>query len=112
MRNWNWLNVDCLTEILQVKCFGGFISYLVNREAYLVIECWLPYEKFVSKMCWRICGSSVKNETDFKAGYVSGLENVIFLWQSRISGEKKHLVLLISQKDYEHIKKYVIWDRD
>ncbi len=24
LRNWNWLNVDCLTEILQVKCVGGF----------------------------------------------------------------------------------------
>ncbi len=30
-------------------------------------------------MCWRICGSSVKNETDFKAGYVSGLEKVCYL---------------------------------
>ncbi len=29
-------DVACLTEILQVKCFGGFISYLVNSEAYLV----------------------------------------------------------------------------
>ena len=49
---------------------------------------------------------------DLKAGFRSGLGNVIFLWQSRINGEKKHLVLLISQKDYEHIKKYGIWDRD
>jgi len=40
---------------------------------------------------------------DLKTGFRSGLENVIFLWQSRISGEKKYLVLLISQKDYEHI---------
>ena len=41
-----------------------------------------------------------------------GLENVIFPLQSRISGEKKHLVLLISQKDYVHIKKYEVWDKD
>jgi len=71
LRNWNWLNVDCLGEILKVKYVGGFT-----------------------------------------ADFGSGLENVIFLWQSRISGEKKHLVLLISQKDYEHIKKYEVWDRD
>jgi len=49
---------------------------------------------------------------DLKTGFRSGLENVIFLWQSRISGEKKYLVLLISQKDYEHIKKCEVWDRD
>ncbi len=49
---------------------------------------------------------------DLTAGFRSGMENAIFPWQSRISGEKKHLVLLISQKDYEHIKKYEVWDRD
>ncbi len=49
---------------------------------------------------------------DLTAGFRSGMENVIFLWQSRISGEKKHLVLLISQKDYEQIKKYEVWDSD
>ena len=40
------------------------------------------------------------------------MENVIFLWSGWISGEKKHLVLLISQKDYVHIKKSEVWDRD
>ena len=49
---------------------------------------------------------------EFKVGFRIGLGNVIFLWQSRTSGEKKHLVLLISQKDYEHIKKCEVWDRD
>ncbi len=49
---------------------------------------------------------------NLKSVFRIGLGNVIFLWQSRTSGEKKHLVLLISQKDYEHIKKYGIWDRD
>ncbi len=29
-------DVACLRENLQVKCFGGFVSYFVNREAYLV----------------------------------------------------------------------------
>ncbi len=49
---------------------------------------------------------------EFKVGFRIGLGNVIFLWQSQISGEKKHLVLLISQKDYEQIKKYEVWDSD
>ena len=49
---------------------------------------------------------------DLTAGFRSGMENVIFRWSGWISGVKKHLVLLISQKDYEHIKKYGIWDRD
>ena len=40
---------------------------------------------------------------DLKSVFRTGFGNVIFLWQSRISGEKKHLVLLISQKDYVHI---------
>ena len=48
---------------------------------------------------------------DLNSSFRSGLENVIFPCQSRISGEKKHLVLLISQKDYENIKKYKFWDR-
>ncbi len=37
---------------------------------------------------------------------------LLFFGQSRMSGEIKYLVLLISQKDYEHIKKYEVWDRD
>ncbi len=40
---------------------------------------------------------------DLTAGFNDGLENVIFLWSFRISGVKKYLVLLISQKDYAHI---------
>ena len=48
---------------------------------------------------------------DLTADFRSGLENIIFPWSGRISGEKKHLVLLISQKDYENIKKYEVWDR-
>ncbi len=48
---------------------------------------------------------------DLTAGFRIGFENVIFLWSCRISGVKKYLVLLISQKDYEHIKKYEAWDR-
>jgi len=40
------------------------------------------------------------------------MENVIFLWSGWISGVKKHLVLLISQKDYEHIQKCEVWERD
>jgi len=40
---------------------------------------------------------------DLTAGFRSGMENVIFLWSGWISGVKKYLVLLISQKDYEHI---------
>ena len=49
---------------------------------------------------WCIKG---KIEADLTAGFRSGMENVIFLWSCRISGVKKPLVLLISQKDYEHI---------
>ncbi len=40
---------------------------------------------------------------DLTAVIKDGLENVIFLWSCRISEVKKNLVLLISQKDYEHI---------
>ena len=36
LRVWNWLNVGCIGQNLKVKCVGRFISYLVNREAYLV----------------------------------------------------------------------------
>ncbi len=49
---------------------------------------------------------------DLTAGFRSGMENVIILWSGWISGVKKNLVLLISQKDYEHIKKCEVWDRD
>ena len=49
---------------------------------------------------------------DLPTGFRSGMENVIFLWSGRISGVKKHLVLLISQKDYEHIYNCEVWDRD
>ena len=49
---------------------------------------------------------------DLKAGFRSGMENVIFLWSDWISGVKRHLVLLISQKDYEHIQKCEVCDRD
>ena len=40
---------------------------------------------------------------DLTAVIKDGLENVIFLWSWRISETKKHIVLLISQKDYVHI---------
>ena len=40
---------------------------------------------------------------DLTAVFNDGLENGIFLWSCRISGVKKYLVLLISQKDYVHI---------
>ena len=43
----------------------------------------------------------------FAAVIKDGLENVIFLWRSRISEAKKHVVLLISQKDYVHIYKSI-----
>ena len=36
LKIWNWVNVGCIEWIWGVKCFGGFISYLVNSEAYLV----------------------------------------------------------------------------
>ncbi len=49
---------------------------------------------------------------DLTAGFRSGMENVIILCSGWISGVKKNLVLLISQKDYEQIKKYEVWDSD
>jgi len=49
---------------------------------------------------------------DLTAGFRSGLENVIIFWRRRIRWVKKPLVLLISQKDYEHIKKYEVWVGD
>jgi len=47
---------------------------------------------------------------DLTAFFRSGMENVIFLWSGWISGVKKHLVLLISQKDYYYFKKYEVRD--
>ncbi len=49
---------------------------------------------------------------DLKSVFRIGLENVIFLWAELRKWREKNLVLLISQKDYEHIKKYEIWDMD
>ncbi len=49
---------------------------------------------------------------DLKSVFRIGLGNIIFImpsWKRRV---EKYLVLLISQKDYEHIKKCEFWDRD
>ena len=88
MRAWNWLNVGCIGPNMKVKCVGGLAEYVV----YCISDVACLTEIL-----------QVKCFADLKTGFRSGLENVIFLWQSRISGEKKHLVLLISQKDYVHI---------
>ena len=40
---------------------------------------------------------------EFKVGFRIGLGNVIFLWAELHKWREKNLVLLISQKDYEHI---------
>ena len=45
----------------------------------------------------------VKCVGGFNNGFRSGLENVIFLWAELHKWREKNLVLLISQKDYEHI---------
>ncbi len=49
---------------------------------------------------------------NLKSVFRIGLGNVIFLWAELHKWREKKLVLLISQKDYEHIKKYEVWDRD
>jgi hypothetical protein len=49
---------------------------------------------------------------NLKSVFRIGLGNVIFLWAELHNWREKHLVLLISQKDYEHIYKCEVWDRD
>jgi len=45
------LNVACLTEILKVKCFGGFISYLVRgKREFKIIYMTLEYSLRIGEM--------------------------------------------------------------